>query len=149
MNLKTIALLLGAIIAPAIAAPGAPPRGTVADKYIVTLKSDTPSPQLDTHVSWVRHHVKRRGLGGRRGGVEKVWGKSFKGYSGEFDAETIEEIRARDEVRCPYSPLSLHSYRKSSAYPFNLTLNLPLNPPPHTHTNTPSWQFDTQYPEPA
>ncbi|SPO06424.1 related to subtilisin-like serine protease [Cephalotrichum gorgonifer] len=99
MNIKAIALLLGALLAPAAAAPAAASaREVVAEKYIVTLKSNLVSPQVESHVSWVKN-VAKRDLEGRRSvGVEKVWSKNFKGYSGVFDAQTVEDIRASDEV---------------------------------------------------
>jgi len=40
-------------------------------------------------------------------GVNKVWRKNFKGYSGEFGKETIDEILQSEDV-CPDTlPLSV------------------------------------------
>ena len=98
MNLKHIALLLSTLLAPAAAAPSQASRELLADKYIVTLKKDLISPQVDSHVSWVTN-IHRRGLERRAGGIDKVWSKSFKGYSGQFDEQTLKDIRASAEVR--------------------------------------------------
>jgi len=105
MHLKSLTLFLGAFLSGALAAPASGPRGVspqvLPNKYIVTLKNNLVKPQVDNHLSWVQN-VHRRSLGRRDGeitaGVEKVWSESFKGYSGEFDATTIEEIQASDEV---------------------------------------------------
>lgn len=101
-NLKSVALALGALLAPAFAAPSpADVDDLLPDRYIVTLKNDLVSPQVDSHVSWV-NNVHRRDLERRAGGVDKVWSKSFKGYSGQFDEITLEDIRANTEVS-PFS----------------------------------------------
>ncbi|SPO01646.1 related to Alkaline proteinase [Cephalotrichum gorgonifer] len=94
MNFKALGLLLGAFLGQVAAAP-APAAAVVADKYIITLKSDVSS--VDSHVSWAAN-VHSRSIQKRGSGVDKVWNKHFKGYSGQFDEETIEEIRASDEV---------------------------------------------------
>lgn len=104
MHLKSFTLLLGALLSGALAAP-ASPRGVspqvVPNKYIVTLRNNLVQPQVDSHLSWVEN-VHRRSLSRRdseaSGGVDKVWSASFKGYSGEFDAATIQEIQASEEV---------------------------------------------------
>lgn len=96
MNIKTIGLLLGVFLAPALAAPTDLSPEALADKYIITLKKDVES--VDSHVNWVKG-VQSGRVGTSASGVNKVWSKSFKGYSGQFDEETLEEIRAKDEVR--------------------------------------------------
>ena len=81
---------------------------TVPGKYIVTLKPDVKVPEISSHVGWVGE-VHARSLEARnkdgknrekkaKNGVEKVWQGSFKGYSGEFDEETIVEIADSDDV---------------------------------------------------
>ena len=92
MNFKSVALLLGAFLAPALAAPL---EDLLPDRYIVTLKEDLQN--VDSHISWV-DGIHRRGLARRAGGVDKVWSKSFKGYSGKFDEITLEDIRNNTEV---------------------------------------------------
>lgn len=100
MNLTSAVLLLGALLAPAAAAPGPAPRDLLSDRFIVTLKNDLLSPQVDSHISWLQGVV-GRGLERRAGGVDRVWSKSFKGYSGAFDDVTLEDIRANTEVGVP------------------------------------------------
>ncbi|SPO03721.1 related to Alkaline protease 1 [Cephalotrichum gorgonifer] len=95
MNLKTIGVLLGALLGQASTAPAGPTAAVIADKYIITLKSDVAS--VESHVSWAANlhtqSIQRRGAG-----VDKVWSKNFKGYSGQFDEQTIEEIRSNEDV---------------------------------------------------
>jgi oryzin len=56
------------------------------------------APQAAAHVTWARS-VHARSLRRRdEQGVEKVWTDNFKGYSGEFDPETVAEIAQSDEV---------------------------------------------------
>lgn len=105
MNLKPVALVLGALLVPAFAAP-ASLEDLLPDRYIVTLKNNVESNGVDSHISWV-NTVHRRGLERRAGGVDKVWSKSFKGYSGQFDEVTLEDIRASVEVRMPLTPEDL------------------------------------------
>lgn len=70
------------------------PRQIVPDNYIVSFKQDIRASGIDSHLSWVR------GLYGEynENAIEKVWKDNFKGYSGHFDEETIEEIRQRNDV---------------------------------------------------
>lgn len=96
MNIKALGLLLGAFIAPALAAPADPSANALDGQYIITLKKDVES--VDSHVSWLKERSATRS-GSSNGGVNKVWNKSFKGYSGQFDDETLEEIKGNEEVR--------------------------------------------------
>lgn len=62
-------------------------------KYIVTLRDDLSSSVVQTHIASVSSSsLARRGVHG----VDKVWSKYFKGYSGDFDAATLDELN-RDE----------------------------------------------------
>lgn len=91
----------------------------VPDRYIVTLKQNAGTPEISEHLNWVSGTHRRRlearrwtedhrqtekgreklpGSGTKHKGVEKVWTENFKGYSGEFDQETIQEIAARHDV---------------------------------------------------
>jgi oryzin len=76
--------------------PGA--NVTVPGKYIVTLKPNVKPPEMDNHMAWVAdihsRSISRRDLQG----VDKVWEDTFKGYSGEFDDQTLKEISESDEV---------------------------------------------------
>jgi oryzin len=98
VGVKQLALLLGALL-PVYGAPTTKRGAAVVEgKYIVTLKKDLVAPQVDSHMSWVSD-VHSRSLARRQtSGVDKIWTTSFKGYSGEFDEATLEEIKASDEV---------------------------------------------------
>ncbi|KAH7368040.1 extracellular alkaline protease [Plectosphaerella cucumerina] len=64
-------------------------------KYIVTLRDDLNSSVVQTHIASVSSSsLARRGVHG----VDKVWSKYFKGYSGDFDATTLEELNHDDNV---------------------------------------------------
>jgi len=73
---------------------------SIADSYIVTLKSGLESRDLDGHLEWVtdahRRSLNKRGLNG----VEKTYemATGFKGYAGKFDETTVEQIKARPDV---------------------------------------------------
>jgi oryzin len=94
---------LAALLPAALAAPfqpntvrrDDPAANVIADSYIVTLKPNVQTQELDGHVTWanelLHQSLSRRDLGG----VGKTYNiDSFKGYSGSFDAATIEQIKA-------------------------------------------------------
>lgn len=90
VQFRNIALALGAVV-PALGLPS-----TLSDgKYIVTLKDNLGESVVAAHVDGVNS----RGLA-RRGihGVDKVWSKHFKGYSGDFDVTTLEELSQDEDV---------------------------------------------------
>ncbi|KAH8599095.1 peptidase S8/S53 domain-containing protein [Bisporella sp. PMI_857] len=68
----------------------------IPDRYIISLKSDV---DVESHLSWVsnvhRRSISRRDTAGIRSSY--AFG-GFKGYSGEFDTETMEAIRANENV---------------------------------------------------
>ena len=108
-NLRRLALFLGALLPIALAAPTPEPaqkREVIPNKYIVTLKETV--EDFDAHVAWVGD-VHKRSLNRRdTSGVEKEFHiDSFNAYVGEFDDETIEEIRSSPDVSRP--PLPNHS----------------------------------------
>ncbi|KAL6415555.1 subtilisin-like serine protease [Ilyonectria robusta] len=74
----------------------------VKGKYIVIMNPDIDAPNLNDHLGWVddihARSLSRRGAGANEKGVDKVWSDTWKGYSGEFDPETIKEIKNSDEV---------------------------------------------------
>ncbi|CAM1500421.1 Fc.00g095830.m01.CDS01 [Cosmosporella sp. VM-42] len=81
--------------------------GIIPGKYIVTLKPGMVATILDAHLNWVREIHEARSIEKRDAlniaqaiekGIDKVWDNSFKGYSGEFDKETITAIRKSDAV---------------------------------------------------
>ncbi|KAI5923134.1 peptidase S8/S53 domain-containing protein [Camillea tinctor] len=102
-NLRRIALALGALLPAALAAPTTVPRlqqrNAIPGKYIVTLKTDASSAEIESHLAWVSN-VHKRSLSTRStAGVEKTFNiSSWSAYAGEFDDATIEEIRNNPEV---------------------------------------------------
>lgn len=102
-------LLLAAAAPAVLGLPTMAPSNatTVPGKYIVILKPEVKTPIFDDHMAWVTE-VHARRLGKREtdtAGVEKTWTDtdSFKGYSGEFDEDTLDEIMHSDEVGYQYS----------------------------------------------
>lgn len=109
MQFFTRAIALAAAATPffASAAP-APSRqtdGKIPGKYIVRLRPETDIAAIATHHNVVRE-IHARNLAKRHltiaeeeAGVEREYGfGGFKGYSGAFDAATIEELKALPEV---------------------------------------------------
>lgn len=94
-----ITYLLAALpVAYALPTSTAPGNNTVPGKYIVTLKPGVKIPEIENHIAWVSD-VHSRSLTKRDlKGVDQVWEDSFKGYSGEFDDETLQEITQSDDV---------------------------------------------------
>jgi oryzin len=83
----------------------------VPGRYIVTLKDGADSATVDSHVAWAANVHSRLSRRDERG-VNKVWRKNFKGYSGEFSNDTIDEILQSDDV-CP--DIAVHLLRPISA----------------------------------
>ena len=94
-----LALLVGALLPAAFAAPTAEKRGVVPSKYIVTLKSDA---STESHLNWVSE-VHSRSLTKRDTvGVEQTYNiSSWHAYAGEFDDATLEEIKNNPDVSIP------------------------------------------------
>lgn len=101
-SLRNLAvLLLGALQlqpAPVLAAPFE--KQVVPGKYIVQLKKGISAPDVDTHLSWVRDVHSRRSLNSRDiFGVQKTFRiNDFNAYAGEFDEETLEQIRGNPDI---------------------------------------------------
>lgn len=80
--------------------------GTIADKYIVVLKSDTPTSALDAHKNLItafhENLVRLTGLTGAKAlGVERTFNfasNGLKGYTGGFSLETITQILLDPQV---------------------------------------------------
>lgn len=69
----------------------------IEGKYIVTLK---PEAEVQVQVSWVNEVHKRSFAKRDTAGVEHTYDiKTFKGYAGEFDENTLAEIKANPNVR--------------------------------------------------
>jgi oryzin len=107
MQFFTRIVALAAVAAPflARAAPVAtPPSDVIPGKYIVQLKPDADVATIAAHHNKVRsisaRNIARRGDGNASGTpVEREYGfGDFKAYSGSFDAATIAELEAMDEV---------------------------------------------------
>jgi oryzin len=100
-NLRSLALFLGAFLPAALAAPTPAeqiaPREIVPNKYIITLKEGVAASDFESHVNWVNevHSRKKRDVGG----VDQEFHiGEWNAYAGEFDEETIEEIKNNPDV---------------------------------------------------
>ncbi|VUC22847.1 unnamed protein product [Clonostachys rosea] len=83
----------------ALAAPTVRDDGPdISGKFIVVLKNNANASDVSSHISWVRSVHERSLTRREETGVDKVWNNNFKGYSGEFDQETVKEIEENDDV---------------------------------------------------
>ncbi|KAB5549479.1 extracellular alkaline serine protease [Coniochaeta sp. 2T2.1] len=123
-SLRQISLLLGALLpAGSLAAPFlnqqdaavAPPL--VKGKYIVTLKHGITSRDLESHVAWV-NQVHKRSLEENKHdnssdstspGVHKTF-ENIHVYIGEFDDDTVEQIKSRPDVEAVEEDQVWHPY---------------------------------------
>ncbi|PKS12601.1 hypothetical protein jhhlp_000809 [Lomentospora prolificans] len=102
VNIRRVCLFLATLV-PLVAAGPLNSRATalsdVQGRYIVTLKEDLTDEVATTHMSWVQN-VHKRSLSKRDfRGVEKQYHiGGFRGYAGQFDDATIEEIKKNPEV---------------------------------------------------
>ncbi len=98
-SLRRLALFFGALLPAVLAAPltGRNIGEAVPGKYIVTLKDEASTTE---HLNWISA-LHRRSLAKRdTAGVEKTYNiSSWSAYAGEFDDETIAEIKANPDVR--------------------------------------------------
>ncbi|KAF4972040.1 hypothetical protein FSARC_1308 [Fusarium sarcochroum] len=83
---------------PAVLATSTTDDDVVDGKYIITLKSKLPEDKLEQHIEWVGDLHNGSLFRRDESGVDKIWNETFKGYSGEFDKKTIEEIEGSDDV---------------------------------------------------
>ncbi|KAJ4863521.1 subtilase family domain-containing protein [Trichoderma breve] len=95
-SIRRLALYLGALLPAVLAAPAVHHKApeAVPNKFIVTLKEGA-SIDTDSHLTWV-NDLHRRSLTKRNtAGVEKTYNiHTWNAYAGEFDEETIEQIKA-------------------------------------------------------
>jgi oryzin len=107
MQFFTRVLSLAAAAAPFIAsaAPLAPRAvdDLIPGKYIIQLKPETDIASIAAHHSKVRsihaRNLARRTDGDSSAGMEREFQiGDFKAYAGSFDAATIEELKAMEEV---------------------------------------------------
>ncbi|ORY72133.1 peptidase S8/S53 domain-containing protein [Pseudomassariella vexata] len=104
-SILRLALFVGALLPAALTAPTAAPaaaqqkREVIPGKYLVTLKTGATVSDVESHLTWVSD-VHRRSLSKRdTAGVEKTYNiSSWSAYAGEFDDETIAEIKNSPEV---------------------------------------------------
>jgi oryzin len=99
INVRNIALFLGALLPAALAAPTSKKSDIIPGKYIVTLKSGVDAAVAESHLSWVTD-LHKRSLGKRdTAGIEKTYDiKDWHAYAGEFDDATVAEIKANPDV---------------------------------------------------
>lgn len=103
-NLRSLALFLGALLPAAVLGAPTPAeqlaeRNVIPNKYIITLQEGVKAVDFESHLAWV-NDVHARSLKRRdTSGVEKEFHiGSFDAYVGEFDEETIEEIKNSPDV---------------------------------------------------
>jgi oryzin len=111
MQFFTRAVAIAAAVTPFFASAAPVSARQAADeiipgKYIIQLKPEADVSSMASHLNVVRE-IHARNLAKRdvivaeeEGGVEREFGfGEFKGYSGAFDAATVEELKALPEVR--------------------------------------------------
>lgn len=102
INITRLTLALGALLPAIFAAPTEIQRfkrEVIPGRYIITLKGDATVSDVSSHLNWVSD-VHRRNLGKRdTAGVEQTYNIStWNAYAGEFDEDTIQQIRENPEV---------------------------------------------------
>lgn len=104
VSFKALTAIAAALFGAVTAAPAPRDGDVIEGNYIVTLKSGISQSDVESHINWVGD-VHRRSLGRRDlKGVQRTFDSAnydFHGYSGEFDAETIEEIQKNPNVSDP------------------------------------------------
>lgn len=111
VNVRRLATTLTALLPLASAAPTQTQmqqkREVIQGKYIITLKDSASSADVESHLNWVSS-VHARSLSKRdTAGVEKTYNiNSWNAYAGEFDDDTIAEIKASADVSSPDSPVA-------------------------------------------
>ncbi|KAH7034607.1 alkaline protease [Microdochium trichocladiopsis] len=94
LNFPKLALLFGALLPAALAAPTPAGKQVIPGKFIVTLKQGASAADVASHLNRVRD-IHARSLSRRDTvGVEKTYAiEDFNAYAGEFDDETIAAIK--------------------------------------------------------
>ncbi|KAF2995502.1 proteinase B [Curvularia kusanoi] len=102
INVRNLAIFLGALLPAVIAAPAAPITkrdDIIPGKFIVTLKPGVDAATAESHLNWVADVHKRSFAKRNTAGIEKKYDiKDWKAYAGEFDEATIAEIKANPDV---------------------------------------------------
>ncbi|KAI1383904.1 alkaline proteinase [Hypoxylon trugodes] len=101
-NLRRLALFIGALLPSVFAAPtpaAQQKREIIPGKYIVTLKEGISNEDFKSHLNWARD-VHARSLGKRDtvGVSHEYQIHNFSAYAGEFDDETLEQIKNSADV---------------------------------------------------
>ncbi|KAF7546660.1 hypothetical protein G7Z17_g8268 [Cylindrodendrum hubeiense] len=102
VNFSNLALVVTALLGYAVGAPVERASTVVKGSYIITLKSDLKTDDLESHLTWV-NDVHKRSVSKRESsakGIEITYDGDygFHGYAGSFNTETIEEIKNNPEV---------------------------------------------------
>jgi len=90
-------LIAGVIAAPLDDVPQPFVDEKIPNAWIVQLKGEASSQGLDDHLSWLS--TATREVTSFAGAERRYNFAGFVGYSGQFDSSTVEQIRARPEVR--------------------------------------------------
>jgi len=98
-NFRNLALLVGALLPAAFAAPTPAANQVIPGKFIVTLKQGASAEDVASHLNRVRD-IHARSVSRRETvGVEKTYQiEDFNAYAGEFDDETIAAIKEDSSV---------------------------------------------------
>ncbi|EMT63074.1 peptidase S8/S53 domain-containing protein [Fusarium oxysporum II5] len=106
--LKLLLALLPAIIA----APTVTDDDDIIEgAYIVTLKQKLDEKKVEQHIDWVDSIHNGSVFRRTEDGVKLVWNETtYKGYSGDFDKQTIKEIKKSKDV------LAVEPVRKINLY---------------------------------
>ncbi|XXH02904.1 hypothetical protein Hte_009293 [Hypoxylon texense] len=100
-SLRRLVLFFGALLPAAFAAPATTQqkRESIPNKYIVTLNEGITSDDFKSHLNWARD-VHARSLSKRdtTGISHEYQINTFNAYAGEFDEETLEQIKSNPDV---------------------------------------------------
>ncbi|RDA84078.1 putative subtilisin-like protease [Ophiocordyceps camponoti-leonardi (nom. inval.)] len=98
--LQTVAVL--SFVSSAVAATSQLESLHVKDSYIITLRQSLPEARVEAHLRWVDDTHQTNTLARRDtdlAGLQAVFNVGeFRGYGGDFDEDTINEIRSHPEV---------------------------------------------------
>lgn len=101
VHLRNLAVIVTALFGLAIIVPVADAGKVIKGSYIITLKPNIKTADVQSHLTWVKD-VRKRSLTKRDSskGIEKVYDSKsgFKGYAGTFDPETIKKIKKNPDV---------------------------------------------------
>ncbi|KAJ9155844.1 Subtilase [Coniochaeta hoffmannii] len=99
------------------------PSTNAPSKYIITLKHGLTARDLESHVSWV-NQVHKRSLDASNNsmstgaGVHKTFG-NLHVYVGEFDDDTLEQIKSRPDVEAVEEDQMWHPFDEAPSDPLH------------------------------